>query len=47
MRPVPVVVIDKHLKDPLKVLLVQDEGPVETLRARRAHKPLGNAVGLW
>ena len=25
MRPVPVVVIDEHLKDPLEVLLVQNQ----------------------
>jgi hypothetical protein len=30
MRPVPVVVIDEHVKDPLKVLLVQNQQPVET-----------------
>ena len=30
MWPVPVVVIDEHLKDPLKVLLVQNQEPVET-----------------
>jgi hypothetical protein len=40
-------VIDEHLNDPLKVLLVQNQEPVETLRTGRAHKPLGNHVGLW
>ena len=30
MGPVPVVVIDEHLKDPLKVLLVQNQEPVGT-----------------
>jgi hypothetical protein len=31
MWPVPVVVIDEDLKNPLKVLLVQDQQPIETL----------------
>ena len=30
MGPVPVVVIDEHLKDPLEVLPVQNQKPVET-----------------
>ena len=47
MRPVPVVVIDEHPKDPLKVRLVQNKEPVETLPTGGAHKPLGNRVGLW
>ena len=46
MWPVPVVVIDEHLKDPLKVLLVQNQQPVETFRADGAHEPLGNPVRL-
>jgi hypothetical protein len=46
MWPVPVVVIDEHLKGPLKVLLVQNQQPVETFRADRAHEPFGNPVGL-
>jgi hypothetical protein len=45
MRPVPVVVIDEHPKDPLKVRLVQDKEPVEALPTGGAHKPLGNRVG--
>jgi hypothetical protein len=31
MGPVPVAVIDEHVKDPLEVLLVQNQQPVETL----------------
>ena len=31
MQPVPVVVIDEPLKDPLKVLLVENQQPVATL----------------
>jgi hypothetical protein len=45
MRPVSVVVIHECLEDPL-VPLAQHEEPIETLRADRTHKPLGNAVGL-
>ena len=30
----------------VKVLLVQNEQPVETLRADSAHEPLGHSVGL-
>jgi hypothetical protein len=47
MWPVPVVVIDEHLKDSLKVLLVQNQEPVETFRAGGAHEPLGNRIRLW
>ena len=43
MWPVPVVVIEEHLKDPLKVLLVQNQEPVETFLsgrcARTARQP--------
>ena len=31
MWPVTVVIIDEHIKNPLKVLLVQNQQPVETL----------------
>ena len=47
MGPVPVVVIDEDLKNPLKVLLVQDQQPIETLRTGCAHEPLGNPIRLW
>jgi len=47
MWPVPVVVIDEDLKNPLKVLLVQDQQPIETLRTSCAHEPLGNPIRLW
>ena len=40
MWPVPVVMIDEHLKGPLKVLLVQNQQPVETFRAGRARTQL-------
>jgi hypothetical protein len=43
MWPVPVVVIDEDLKNPLKVLLVQDQQPIENtpngLCARTARQP--------
>jgi hypothetical protein len=38
---------DPRLKDPLEVLRAQNEEPVETFRTDRAHKSLGNPVGLW
>jgi hypothetical protein len=47
MRPAPMVVIHEHLEDRLAVRLVQHEELIETFRADRAHKPLGNPVGLW
>ena len=31
MRPVPVVVIDEPMEDPLEVLLVENQQPVATL----------------
>ena len=46
VAPVPVVVIDEHRKDPRKVLLVQNQQPVEAFRADGAHEAVGNAVGL-
>ena len=46
MGPVLVVMGHEHIKNTLKVLLVQNQHPVETFRAGRAHKPLGHAVGL-
>ena len=46
MGPVPVVVVHEHIENPLKVLLVQNQQPVETFRADSAHEPLGHAVGL-
>ena len=47
MWPVPVVVIDEDFKNPLKVLLVQDQQPIEALRTGCAHEPLGNPIHLW
>src|SRR5262245_18320229 len=47
MWPVPVVVVNEHFNNPLKVVMVQNQQPVETFRADRAHEPLGDAVGLW
>jgi hypothetical protein len=41
-----VVVIREDGEDPFEVLLIQDQQPVETLRANGSHKPLGHAVRL-
>ena len=46
MGPVFVVMGYEHLENALKVFLVQNEQPVETLRADGAHEPLGHPVGL-
>jgi hypothetical protein len=46
MGPVFVVVGYEHIESALKVLLVQNQDPVETFRASRAHKPLGHTVCL-
>ena len=41
MGSVLVVMGHEHLKNTLEVLLIQNQHPVETFRASRAHKPLG------
>jgi hypothetical protein len=38
--------IHEHGEDSLEVLLIQDQQPVETLRANGSHKPLGHPVCL-
>ena len=47
MGPMLVVMGHKHLEHTLKVLLVQNEQPVETFRADGAHEPFGHPIGLW
>ena len=47
MWPVHVVVVAEDVKDPLKVLLVQNQQPIETFRADSAHESLGDSIGLW
>jgi hypothetical protein len=42
MGPVFVVVVYEHLEYTLQLCLVQNEQPVETLRANGAHEPLGH-----
>jgi hypothetical protein len=46
VRSVDVVVIHEDGEDPFEVLSVQDQQPVETLRAHGPHKPLGHPVRL-
>ena len=46
MGSVLVVVGHEHLENARKMLFVQNQHPVETLRADCAHKPLRHAVGL-
>jgi hypothetical protein len=46
MGPVLVVVGHEDIKNTRQMLLVQDQHPVETFRADRAHKPLSHPVRL-
>jgi hypothetical protein len=46
MRPVALVVGDEATQDVLEMRFVQDQQPVETLRANRAHEALRHAVRL-
>ena len=46
MEPMSVVMIHEHGEDSLKMLLIQNQQPVETFRAGGAHKPLGHGVRL-
>ena len=46
MGPVFVVMGHEHSKHTLQVCLVQNEQPVEALRADGAHEPLGHPVCL-
>ena len=43
---VAVIVGHEHLETPLKMSLIQNEQPVEALRADCAHEPLGHPIGL-
>jgi hypothetical protein len=36
--------VHKHVNDPIKALLVQNQQPVETFRSGAAHEPLSNSV---
>lgn len=46
MGPVFAVMGREQVENTLKVCLVQNEQPVETLRADGAHEPLRHPVGL-
>ena len=41
-----VVMVDKDANDPLEMLAVEDQEPIQTLRANRPHEPFRDAVGL-
>ena len=47
MRSVAIVVVREDGENLLKVLLVEDQQPVETLRPNGAYEPLRHAVRLW
>jgi len=46
-RAVAVVVMDEDVEDALKLLLVQDQQPVEALGANGTHEPFRDPVRLW
>src|SRR5260221_946067 len=46
MRPLAIVMTGEHGDDPLKMLVVQDQQPVETLGANGPHKSLRHAIRL-
>ena len=41
-----VVVVDEDANDLLEMLAVEDQEPIQTLRANRPHEPFRDAVGL-
>ena len=46
MRPVAIVMIRENGEDPLQMLVVQDQQPVETFGANGPHRPLRHAIRL-
>ena len=46
MWPVAVVMFHEDVENPLKMLVAQDQQPVETLRPNSAYEPLRHAVRL-
>ena len=46
MGPMAVVMVDEDANDLLEMLAVEDQEPIQTLRANRPHEPLRHAVCL-
>jgi hypothetical protein len=46
MWPMAVVVVDEHATDVLEMLAVEDQEPIQALRANRPHEPFRNTVCL-
>src|SRR5688572_29045233 len=46
MGPMAVVMVDEDANDPLEMLAVEDQEPIQTLRTNRPHEPLRHAVCL-
>ena len=46
MWPMAVVMVDEDANDLLEMLAVEDQEPIQTLRANRPHEPFRDAVGL-
>ena len=42
-----VVVINEDANNPLEMVLIQNQGPVEAFRPDGPHKALRHTVGLW
>ena len=41
-----VVMVDEDANDPLEMLAVEDQEPIQTLRANRPYEPFRDAVGV-
>ena len=46
MWSMAVVMVDEDANDLLEMLAVEDQEPIQTLRANRPHKPLRDTVGV-
>jgi hypothetical protein len=46
MGPMAVVMVDEDANDLLEMLAVEDQEPIQTLRANRPHEPFRDTVGL-
>ena len=46
MWPMAVVMVDEDANDLLEMLAVEDQEPIQTLRANRSHEPFRDAVRL-
>ena len=47
MRAVTIVIVNKHLKDALKMLAVRDQQPVQTFGPNRSDEAFRHGVRCW